>query len=251
MNYTATHQLEQPELEADIYYMSAQEGGRHSAVRNGYSGQFFYSGQNWDATQQFLDKAICNPGEAVLVYLQTASPVCHVGHLFVGQEFEIREGGRTVGKGKITKILREDFNYWDGATFLKSLDKNIAPYSSDDDLHVLRVDLERWLNKTEILEDVQFEMTGNLECMMIIRCKLVDQSLQPKKVANKMIECWQEKLAQANQFYKIKWHNDTFILIFATWHSMFLTGQIIRLSLTSSPSQFFHLPPSKSTQNLS
>jgi hypothetical protein len=110
---------------------------------------------------------------------------------------------------------------------LKSLDKNLTPCSKDDDLRVLRADLERWLNKTEILEDVQFEMTDNLECMLVIRCKLVNQNLAPKEIANKMVECWQEKLAQANQFYKIKWHNDTFILTFATWHSMFLTGQII------------------------
>jgi len=72
--------------------------------------------------------------------LQTASPDFHCGKFFVGKEFEIREGSKVVGKGKISKVLRQDFNYWDGSTFLKSLNKSIKPYSDPDDLLGYRVD---------------------------------------------------------------------------------------------------------------
>lgn len=238
MNDTNKHKLRQPELEAEIYYLTEQEGGRKTAVSNGYRGQFYYNGKNWDAPQQFLDKEICYPGETVKVYLQTLSPDFHIGQFYVGQEFETREGAKTVGKGKITKILRPDFNYWDGSTFLKSLDKSIKPYSGSDDLIGFRIDFEVYLTETEIIDDIEFEMTGNLECMILVKCKLINKKMQPREVAGKIIECWKTRLATSNQLYKIqmntnydtnrnKLHIDRFILTFATWHSIFLTGQII------------------------
>jgi hypothetical protein len=238
MNDTDQHKLRQPELEAEIYYFTEQEGGSNTAVGNGYRGQFYYNGIDWDAPQQFLDKEICNPGETVKVYLQTLSPDFHVGQFFIGQEFETREGAKTVGKGKITKILRPDFNYWDGSTFLKSLDKNIKPYSDSDDLLGFRMDFEVWLTETEIIADIEFEMTGNLECMMLVKCKLNNKKLQPWQVSDKIIECWKTRLATSNQLYKVQLntsydsnknqtHINKFVLTFATWHSIFLTGQII------------------------
>lgn len=155
--------------------MTEQEGGRKTAVGNGYRGQFYYNGHDWDAPQQFLDKEICNLGETVKVYLQTLSTDFHVGQFFVGQEFETREGAKTVGKGKITKILRPDFNYWDCSTFLKSLDNTIGPYSDYDDLLGFRIDFEGRLYETEIIDQVEFEMTGKLESMILVKCKLNSQ----------------------------------------------------------------------------
>ncbi len=102
--------LQYPELEADIYYLTEREGGRRTAVASGYRGQFHYDNQDWDAGQQFLDKELCQPGDTVKVLLQTASPDFHIGKLFIGKDFEIREGVKVVGKGIITKIIREDFN---------------------------------------------------------------------------------------------------------------------------------------------
>jgi hypothetical protein len=237
MNDTDKHKLRQPELEADIYYLTEQEGGRKTAVGNGYRGQFYYNGKDWDAPQQFLDKEICNLGDTVKVYLQTLSPDFHVGQFVVGQKFEIREGAKTIGKGKITKILRQDFNYWDGSTFMKSLDKEIQPYSDSDDLLGLRVDFDDCLTATEIIDDIEFEMIGKLECMMLVKCKLIKKKLRPREVADKIIECWKTRLATSNQLYKVqmdtrydannKLHIDRFVLTFATWHSIFLTGQII------------------------
>ena len=102
--------LEVPEIEAEIYYLTPEEGGRKTAIYSGYRGQFFYDGMNFDAPQEFIDKEICNVGETVRVYLQTVNPKNHMGKLFVGKYFEIREGIKVVGKGKITKIIRTDFN---------------------------------------------------------------------------------------------------------------------------------------------
>lgn len=107
------HQLRRPELQADIYYLTEQEGGRKSSITSGYRGQFHYDGEDFDAMHQFIDKDWCQLGETVKVFLQTASPDFHAGKFYVGKEFEIREGSKTVGKGKITNIFRPTFEYWD------------------------------------------------------------------------------------------------------------------------------------------
>ena len=83
--------LENPELEAEIYYLTKEEGGRESAIFSGYRGQFHYDEKDWDAVQEFIDKNICNVGETVKVYLQTLSPNNHLGKFFTGKKFEIRE----------------------------------------------------------------------------------------------------------------------------------------------------------------
>ena len=101
--------LKNPELEAEIYYLTSEDGGRKTAVCSGYRGQFHYDGRDWDAPQEFIDKEICDLGESVRVYLQTIHPEFHVGKFFIGKEFEIREGARTVGKGRVMKIIRSDF----------------------------------------------------------------------------------------------------------------------------------------------
>ena len=115
-NELSDFKLPNPELEADIYYLTEQEGGRKyqgvrkGAVVTGYRGQFHYDNHDWDAAQQFLDKEWCELGDTVKVLMQTLSPHFHYGKFFVGKEFEIREGARVVGRGKITRVLRPDFN---------------------------------------------------------------------------------------------------------------------------------------------
>jgi translation elongation factor EF-Tu-like GTPase len=109
-------QLPNPELEAEIYYLTEQEGGRKKqGIRNGaiatdYRGQFFYDNHNFDAAQQFVGKEWCELGDTVTVLIQTANPEWHVGKFFIGKEFEIREGAIIVGRGKVTKIINPDFN---------------------------------------------------------------------------------------------------------------------------------------------
>ncbi|MFD2907624.1 hypothetical protein ACFSX9_02640 [Flavobacterium ardleyense] len=230
--------LLEPQLQAEIYYLTENEGGRKSAVKSGYRGQFHYNGKDWDAPQEFIDKEICELGETVKVNIQTLSTDFHVGKFKVNQEFETREGNKVVGKGKITKILREDFNYWDGKIFLSSIDKKIKPYSDYDDLLGFKIDFEGWLNETEIIREIEFEMTGNLECMILVKCKLIAENIQPRDVAFKIIECWKTRLATSNHLYKIEMENkfnqrknqleiEKMVLSFATWHSIYLTGQII------------------------
>lgn len=227
-----------PELEAEIYYLTTEEGGRRTPVENGYRGQFYYNGKDWDAPQQFIDKEVCNLGESVRVKLYVISTDYHVGQFSIGQEFETREGSKTVGRGIITKILRPDFNYWDGTTFLKSLGKSLSPYKDNNDLSRFRADVEYSLTQTGFIDNIEFEMTGSLECMMLVKCRLRNTSLASRNVADEIISRWKTEIAQQSHLYKVALESkssirsshsvvEKFVLTFATWHSMYITGQII------------------------
>jgi translation elongation factor EF-Tu-like GTPase len=92
------------DIEAEIYFLTSAEGGRNKPAFNDYRPQFFYDGHDWDARHLYPDVKQVNPGETVRAYLGFLSPQEHYGKVYVGMEFLIREGSRTVAKGKITSI---------------------------------------------------------------------------------------------------------------------------------------------------
>jgi len=94
------------DVEAEIYFLTTEEGGRHTSVVSGYRPQFYYDGHDWDAIQNYPDEQEpVQPGDTVTAYLSFLSPHYLVGSLFVGKEFLLREGARTVGRGHVTKVL--------------------------------------------------------------------------------------------------------------------------------------------------
>ncbi|MEP4548149.1 MAG: elongation factor Tu [Saccharospirillum sp.] len=93
------------DIEAEIYFLTAEEGGRSTPAFTGYRPQFYYNEHDWDASHVYPDVEVANPGETVRAYLGFLSPQEHLGKVHVGMKFLIREGARTVGKGVITKII--------------------------------------------------------------------------------------------------------------------------------------------------
>ena len=183
------------------------------------------------------NSSLTSLGDTVQVFLQTASPEFHEGQFFVGKDFEIREGSNIFGKGTITKILRPDFIYWDTKSFLEKLSRRIKPYDGED-MHGYRIDFEYFLSETELFKEINFEETGNNECLLVVKCKLKNKGIQPRLIADTVIQNWKEHLATSNQLYKVAlqtksdFHSnnlllDKFVLTFASWHSIYLTGEII------------------------
>ena len=223
--------LPNPELEGEIYYLTEKEGGRKGYVKSGYRGQFFYNGRDWDAAQEFIDKEICNPGETVKVRLQTLSPDFHVGKFAIGQNFETREGAKTVGKGKITKILRQDFNYWDFDSFFKNLPTDCLPYDNQN-IGGFIADFDYGLDNIKQIDKLKFTKTlSDKYQMLTVECILKDKSIQARPLIDEICKNWKEEIQFEKSFYKTELKNFEkgfkFELTFATWHSMFLTGKII------------------------
>ena len=94
-------------FEASIYVLSKDEGGRHTPFFSGYKPQFYF--RTTDVTGSINLPAgveMCMPGDNVkiTVELMEGMPVA----MDEGLRFAIREGGRTVGSGVVTKILADD-----------------------------------------------------------------------------------------------------------------------------------------------
>ena len=89
-------------FEAEIYVLSKEEGGRHTPFFNGYRPQFYC--RTTDVTGSVtLPEGIemVMPGDNVKVSIELISPIA----MDEGLRFAVREGGRTVGAGVVTKII--------------------------------------------------------------------------------------------------------------------------------------------------
>lgn len=93
------------DVEAEITLVPTEQGGRRYPVSTGFRPQFHYDGQDWDAHHEYPDVQWVYPGQTARVFLQFLSPASHLNRLSVGMTFQLREGPRTIGHGRITKIL--------------------------------------------------------------------------------------------------------------------------------------------------
>ena len=91
------------QFEAEVYVLSKEEGGRHTPFFNGYRPQFYFRTTDVTGSATLLgDAEMCMPGDNVRVQVELISPVA----LDQSVRFAIREGGRTVGSGVVTKVLK-------------------------------------------------------------------------------------------------------------------------------------------------
>ena len=91
------------EFEAEIYVLSKEEGGRHTPFFSGYKPQFYV--RTTDVTGEVTlpeGMEMVMPGDTIKVNVKLVAPVA----LEEKQRFAIREGGKTVGAGVVTKISK-------------------------------------------------------------------------------------------------------------------------------------------------
>jgi elongation factor Tu len=91
------------QFECEVYVLSKDEGGRHTPFFSGYRPQFYFRTTDVTGTAKLLGGAeMCMPGDNVKMEVELLTPVAMDEQL----RFAIREGGRTVGAGVVTKILK-------------------------------------------------------------------------------------------------------------------------------------------------
>ena len=88
-------------FEAEVYCLSKDEGGRHTPFFSGYRPQFYFRTTDVTGTANLIDAEMCMPGDNVKVTVEMHKPIA----MDDGVRFAIREGGRTVGSGVVTKIV--------------------------------------------------------------------------------------------------------------------------------------------------
>jgi elongation factor Tu len=91
------------EFDSEVYILTKEEGGRHTPFFKGYKPQFYF--RTTDVTGEVelpADKEMVMPGDTVTFKVKLLAPIA----MDQGLRFAIREGGKTVGAGVVTKIVK-------------------------------------------------------------------------------------------------------------------------------------------------
>jgi elongation factor Tu len=90
-------------FEAQVYILSKEEGGRHTPFFNGYRPQFYFRTTDVTGSAALPEGVeMVMPGDNVEMTVELIAPIA----MEDGLRFAIREGGRTVGAGRVVKILK-------------------------------------------------------------------------------------------------------------------------------------------------
>src|SRR5687767_3826925 len=91
------------EFEAQVYVLTQAEGGRHKPFFSNYRPQFFFRTTDITGTIALPEGTeMCMPGDNTVMHVELIHPIA----MDEGLRFAIREGGRTVGAGRVTKIIK-------------------------------------------------------------------------------------------------------------------------------------------------
>jgi elongation factor Tu len=89
-------------FEGVVYVLTKEEGGRHTPFFNGYRPQFYFRTTDVTGSTTLLGGAeMVMPGDNVTLNVELQTPVAMDEEL----KFAIREGGRTIGSGRVTKVI--------------------------------------------------------------------------------------------------------------------------------------------------
>ena len=91
------------EFEAQVYVLTKEEGGRHKPFFDGYRPQFYFRTTDVTGSVHLPEGTeMCMPGDNTPMRVELIAPIA----MDEGLRFAIREGGRTVGAGRVTKIIK-------------------------------------------------------------------------------------------------------------------------------------------------
>ena len=90
-------------FKAEVYVLTKEEGGRHTPFFKGYRPQFYFRTTDVTGSVELPEGVeMVMPGDNVQMTIELITPIA----MEEGLRFAIREGGRTVGAGVVTKILK-------------------------------------------------------------------------------------------------------------------------------------------------
>jgi elongation factor Tu len=90
------------QFESEVYVLSKEEGGRHTPFFNGYRPQFYFRTTDVTGSVDLPEGVeMVMPGDNIKMTVSMMAPIA----MEEGLRFAVREGGRTVGAGVVTKII--------------------------------------------------------------------------------------------------------------------------------------------------
>src|SRR2546422_4053226 len=93
------------DIEAQVTFLTVEEGGRPTPLSTGYRGDVFFRDEYHVTVHEYPDVESVRPGQTVKAFLRFLHPRSLYPHLAAHEEFEIREGHRTVARGRVIRVL--------------------------------------------------------------------------------------------------------------------------------------------------
>ena len=90
------------DFEGEVYVLKKEEGGREKPFFTGYKPQFYFRTTDVTGAVELVGAEMCMPGDNVQMKVSLGKPIAMEEQL----RFAIREGGRTIGSGVVTKIVK-------------------------------------------------------------------------------------------------------------------------------------------------
>jgi elongation factor Tu len=91
------------QYKAEVYVLKKEEGGRHTPFFNGYRPQFYFRTTDVTGVAKLPEGTeMVMPGDNVQMEIELIQPIA----MDAGLRFAIREGGRTVGSGVVTEVVK-------------------------------------------------------------------------------------------------------------------------------------------------
>ncbi len=88
-------------FEGQVYVLTQEEGGRHTPFFNGYRPQLYFRTTDVTGGLMLQGAEMCMPGDNIVMEVELGKPIA----MEQGLRFAVREGGRTVGSGVVTKVV--------------------------------------------------------------------------------------------------------------------------------------------------
>jgi elongation factor Tu len=88
-------------FEGEVYVLTKEEGGRHSPFFTGYRPQFYFRTTDVTGSIELVGAEMCMPGDNIKMIVEILQPIAMEQNV----RFAIREGGRTIGAGVVTKVV--------------------------------------------------------------------------------------------------------------------------------------------------
>jgi elongation factor Tu len=88
-------------FEGEVYVLTKEEGGRHSPFFTGYRPQFYFRTTDVTGSIELVGAEMCMPGDNIKMIVEILQPIAMEHNV----RFAIREGGRTIGAGVVTKVI--------------------------------------------------------------------------------------------------------------------------------------------------
>lgn len=93
------------DIEAEVIFLLPEDGGRKGPIFQGYRPQFYYDEHDWDASLYYESEKKMPKGVPVKIFFSFLSPQHHLGKIYPGKEFQLREGPKVIATGRVLRLI--------------------------------------------------------------------------------------------------------------------------------------------------